>query len=92
MNTQKTHERRHWHLEKSVSVSHIIATLSMLAALIFWATGQEKLISENKLSIEYLKHTDEQINQRIETLRSELRDDLRDINSKLDRIIESQSR
>ena len=72
--------KRDWHIEKSVSVGHLITTAALLVGMVMYFGAQDKRISSNELSIEFMKA------QRNEDLkRIEKRLDL--IDSKLDKII-----
>lgn len=87
--SEMPHQRRHWHLDKSVSVGHLITTLSLAAAVFMWAMKMETRISLlEQTSVRQLE-VDKQQDRNLETQASGTRDDLRLINAKLDRIIES---
>ena len=70
-------DRRKWHLERSVSVTHIITTLSMIAAMFFWAHRTDTRITV--LEVEQAGAVKSM--QRIEG-------QLEKLNDKLDRLIE----
>nr|WP_136252864.1 hypothetical protein [Ningiella ruwaisensis] len=72
--------KKDWHIEKSVSVGHILTTIIIVVGGFTYFSEQDKLISANAQSIEFLKA------QRAEDLRRiEKRLDL--IDSKLDKLI-----
>ena len=35
------HERRQWHLDKTVSISHVVTTIVLLVAVVGWAINNE---------------------------------------------------
>jgi hypothetical protein len=76
--------KRDWHIEKSVSVGHLLTTVVIIVGMLTYFGEQDKRISSNELSIEFMK------SQRSEDLRRiEKRLDL--IDSKLDKIISASS-
>lgn len=83
-------DRRGFHLERSVNVGHILTTMGILIAAFTWGSKLETQVSNNAQAIAYLNQNNVRTNARVDTLRAEIRADLRDINAKLDRLIESQ--
>lgn len=81
-------ERREWHLDKTVSVGHLISTLVIGISVFSWAIALDKRVEQNSIQIQLVKEQQRLEATRVEALRIELRGDLRDINQKLDRIIE----
>ncbi|WP_233252281.1 hypothetical protein [Saccharospirillum sp. MSK14-1] len=90
MDTAETSDRRHWHVDKSVSVGHILTTLLIAVSAFSWGSAVDQRVASNAQAIQYLSESINDTNSRFDTYRSDIRQDLRDINAKLDRIIESQ--
>lgn len=84
-------DRRRFHLDRSISIGHILTSISLLAAMFFWLNDMDKRVSSNTQNIGFLNTTQQHTNDRVDTLRAEIRQDLRDINEKLDRLIRSQA-
>lgn len=82
-------ERREWHLDKTVSVGHLISTLVIGISVFSWAIALDKRVEQNSIQIQLIKEQQHLEAARVKALRTELRSDLRDINHKLDRIIEN---
>lgn len=72
---------RGWHLERSVSLGHIITTLTIAIAAFGWANQLDKRVSENTLTIAHVAKGQGEI-------KTQIREDLSTINQKLDRIVE----
>ncbi|MBU6955751.1 hypothetical protein [Hahella sp. HN01] len=83
--------RRHWHLDKTISVGHLISTLVIAISVITWAGSIDRRVEQNALAVKYLNEEQVQQRQRIDAVRNEIKTDLRAINDKLDRLIERQS-
>jgi len=101
-------ERRNWHLDKTISIGHLLSTIIIAGSVFAWASAVDRRVDKNTQSINYLKQQQIQeserlskiraesqemvnrIEKRLDLSRSELKTDLRDINSKLDRLIEKQ--
>jgi hypothetical protein len=68
-----------WHVDKNVSISHLLTTFAMLIAGFWFIAGQDKRIAENTLAI---KHNE----TAIERQESRINRSLDSINSKLDKL------
>lgn len=90
--TQWGHDKRSWHLDKTISVGHLVSTVIIAVSVFSWAVTLDKRVEQNSLNIEHLK--EQQVNDRkqVQEMRVEIKQDLRDINAKLDRLIESQAK
>ena len=83
------HERRQWHFDKSISVGHILTTVTIAVSVFFWAMRMDTRISLLEQSSVRQIEVDRQQDRNLEIQASGTREDLRLINAKLDRIIES---
>lgn len=81
-------DRREWHLDKTVSIGHIISTLVIALSLFSWALTIDKRVEQNAQSIEFLAQNHKRLENHVDSTRNEIRQDLRAINAKLDRLIE----
>ena len=81
-------EHKHWHLEKSVSISHLISTILIIISVITFASKMDTRVTVLE-QIVTVQHTidDKQDQERIR-IADELKENLRNINNKLDRLIE----
>ena len=77
-----------WHLEKKISVGHILTTMTIAISAVWWASSIEKRVEKNRQAITYLQERHNELLRRIDANRIEMRVDLKDINKKLDRINE----
>lgn len=84
-------DRRGWHLDKSVSVAHIGTTIGLIVGALWFFAGQDTRISNLELNIKHLQAERAADQGRTEKKFDELKTDLRMINTKLDRLIESQA-
>ena len=85
-----TEQKANWHLDKTISVGHLVSTLVIAVSVFSWAMTLDKRVEQNSLAIAHLKEQQATEQKRIQELRQEIKQDLRDINTKLDRLIESQ--
>ncbi|MAM85722.1 hypothetical protein [Marinobacter salsuginis] len=88
---QMEYDRRHWHISKSISVGHILTTLTAMLAAFWFLAQQDTRISNLELNYSHLKASRAEDQARTDRKFEELKTDLRTINAKLDRLIESQS-
>lgn len=81
-------ERRGWHIDKSISVSTIVAALVAGGSVFIWGSGVNQRLAVHDTEIlstrEQLKTSADE-NSRA---RGEIRADLQEINRKIDRLIE----
>ena len=89
---QSLSDRRSWHLDKTISVGHLVSTVVIAVSVFSWAMTLDKRVEQNSLSITHIKEQQIAEQKRIDQLRTEIKQDLRDINQKLDRLIESQGK
>lgn len=90
--TQWGEDKRGWHLDKTISVGHIISTLVIAVSVFTWVSSVDRRVDQNSLSIKFVKEQQQQSSARIEALRLEIKQDLNSINDKLDRLIENQGK
>ena len=83
-------DRRGWHVQKGVDAIHVLTTFVFIIGGFWFLAGQDKRISNLELSAQYAQESSVSQQQRTEKKLTELKSNLRDINSKLDRLIESQ--
>ncbi|WP_230409311.1 hypothetical protein [Zooshikella harenae] len=83
-------QMKHWHLDKNISVTHIISTFAVVISLFTWGGSIDKRIDQNSQSIGHLAEMQQRQDKRITDIKSEIRDDLQLISNKLDRLIESK--
>lgn len=84
-------DRRGWHLDKGVSIAHILTTVALVIGALLYVTDQDKRISNLELNYDHLKAARVEDQARADRKFDELKTDLRTINAKLDRLIESQA-
>ncbi len=81
-------DRRGWHLDKGVSIAHILTTVALMVSALWYLAGQDKRISNLELNVQHLQQSRLEDQDRTVRKFDELKTDLRTINAKLDRIIE----
>lgn len=96
MSLQPTHTDRRlqndqgrWHLDKTINISHILTTIALTISAFAWISSLEKRIDSASQSITYLSEKQKDGKEEVRVLRSEIRQDLSEINRKLDRLIQS---
>lgn len=83
-------QKASWHLDKTISVGHLVSTVIIAVSVFSWAVTLDKRVEQNSLSITHLKEQQVTDRKQVQEMRAEIKQDLRDINAKLDRLIESQ--
>ncbi len=87
-NQHRDDNRRKWHVEKSINVGHVLTTLSLALAAVIYATTMDKRVtvleSQQSSQASTQRDTDTKQDQMI----AAVREDLKEISRKLDRLIE----
>ncbi len=92
---EKTNLKENWHIEKSISVGHLITTIFLIVGGLSYLSDQDKRIEQNSTTIEFVKQQriediERSVNQRTEdNKRIEKR--LDSINEKLDMLIQNKN-
>ena len=79
-----------WHLDKTVSIGHILSTLIIALSIFSWGLAIDKRVEQNSQSIGFLSENQRRVEVHVESTRTEIRQDLSRINQKLDRLVERQ--
>jgi len=75
--------KQRWHVDKTISLSHILTTVAMIAGLFFWGSDVEKRISGNALAIQYQEKFTAASTKVVDSRLSEMAKDLREIRNAL---------
>lgn len=81
-----------WHLDKRVSVGHLVTTLVVLMSVFWWGAKLQEKQSINDIRITNNEKAIQALRQSIETQNGEIIRRLEGIDSKMDRHLESHSR
>lgn len=79
-----------WHLDKKVSLSHIVATLTLAAAIFTWGSKIEQRIALVEASSTRQAQVDQAQDQEFRRSVVEMREDIRELSRKIDKLIDSR--
>lgn len=85
-----TEDRRGWHIDKGIPIAVIISVIILAVTISRDQSKQDERISLVEGSVRVLQQARMSDRERSEKKFDEVRDDLRRINDKLDRLIESR--
>lgn len=96
-------DRRHWHLDKSVSVSHILTTAVLILAALKFSFDMEKRIAilEANTSMQTAaltqvldsqRRTDAKQDAELDQIKRQAREDYMDLGKKMERLIDYNQR
>lgn len=80
-----------WHLDKKVNVSHIIATLMLAGAIFAWGSKIEQRIALVEATAQRQEQVDQGQDQEFRRYVVEMREDIRDLSRKMDKLIEARA-
>ena len=83
-------DRREWHLQKSISVGHLITTFVVAASALMYIGSLEAKLGQHELQIQTIKEQRDRDSKRVDASFAELKSDLKDISRKLDRMLERE--
>lgn len=78
MANERRREYENWHLDKRVNVGHILTTIALAGAMFSWAMTMDSRMTRIEVQQQQSQRSDD-----------EIKVELRDINMKMDRLIES---
>lgn len=85
-------DRERWHLEKTISISHIITTIGLIAAALsayYSLSGRVVIVEERILSLlENQARIDQAQDENLQNFRGQMRDSTMEINNKLDLVLQ----
>ena len=79
-----------WHLDKKVNLSHIVATLTLAAAIFTWGSKIEQRIALVEASSTRQAQVDQAQDQEFRRSVVEMREDIRELSRKIDKLIDSR--
>lgn len=80
-----------WHLDKKVNISHIIATLTLAGAIFAWGSKIEQRVAIVEESTHRQAQVDQAQDQEFRRYVVEMREDIRDLSRKIDKLIETRA-
>jgi hypothetical protein len=89
-NDEEDKDVHHWHLDKRLSVSHIITTLSAIFMFGVFMARQDTRLSLSEQAMMYIAHDQKRQDEELKAVKVAFEAQFGAINLKLDRIIEHQ--
>ena len=89
---RRVYEKAQWHLEKNISVTHIFTTISAIVSLVIVGSHFDTRLSVLEREVAYKGNVDARQQTDIDLFKHDVREDLRIIADKLDRLAENQNR
>lgn len=83
-----TLKQPNWHLEKSISVTHIFSTIAAIAVIVVLGSKFDTRLTVLEGSEQSIKEVNLKQDVELSNFRKDVREDLREISIKLDRLIE----
>jgi len=77
-----------WHLDRRVSVGHLVTTLTVLIAMVLWGARLETRIALTEQDTARQARIDARQDAESQRTREEIRAELKSLNSKIDRYFE----
>ena len=84
------HQDEQWHLDKKVNLSHMIATLMLAGAIFTWGSRIEQRIALVEASATRQAHVDQAQDQEFRRYVVEMREDIRELSRKIDKLIDAR--
>lgn len=88
MSDSQNPERKQWHLDKSVSVAHILSTIVLAGSAYGYIANMEKRIALLEQAVQNQHEVDRRQDAERAKLFESLRVDVKEVSAKLDRLIE----
>jgi hypothetical protein len=81
-----------WHLDRRISIGHLVTTATLLVAMMLWAGRMDTRISLLEVSLTRQVAVDRRQDEATQRLREEIREELRSLNEKMDRYLGERSK
>jgi hypothetical protein len=85
---EKKMDRRGWHLDKTVGVTHLITTLTIVVSVLAWANTIDKRITLIEAEAQHQRETDNRQDAVLRESLAAIRDTLREMKETMTRIDE----
>lgn len=82
--------KEHWHLSKSINVGHLITTALVVVSIFTYINQFDTRLTGTELEVRHIKEVRQTDIKRSDERYNDLKTDLKEINRKLDRIIEDK--
>jgi len=82
--------QEHWHLDKKVNLSHMVTTMILLVSGVVYVGDIDTKVEKQGIQIESLQEKVQQQRDDTKQMFDQLRDDMKGIDQKLDRLIDRE--
>ena len=92
MNIGNTTDRHHWHLDKTLNISHLLTTLVIAGSLFAYAGGMDKRVAvlEEKMQAQALHN--ERTGQEVRDMARDLKEELRSMREMLMKLLQDRNK
>ena len=80
----------HWHLSRSISLSHMLTTVALVISGVVYVGDIDTKVEKQGVQIESLQREVEKQRDDTKQMFGQLRDDMKGIDTKLDRLIDRE--
>ncbi|MBU2711942.1 hypothetical protein [Zooshikella harenae] len=77
----------HWQLDKTVNMTHIISTVTVIISLFVWGGTIDKRIDQNNQNIQHITELIALEKNRVNEITDDMKNDIRSLDDKTDRLI-----
>ena len=84
------HDEEHWHLSKSISIGHLMTTLAVVLSGFVYISDIDTQVQKQGVQIQAMRDSQSAERQVTESMFNRLREDMKSINTKLDKLIERE--
>lgn len=84
-------ERRQWHLDKTLNISHLLTTLVIAASIFAYASGMDKRVAVLEEKIQTQAAHSQQTSQEVRDLANDVKYELRMLRTELMNIVKERS-
>jgi len=89
--TPGAHDRRSWHLDKTLNISHILTTLVIAGSLFAYAGGMDKRVAVLEEKMQAQANVNMQSNQAVRDLATDVKQELRSMRELLMQLVKEKS-
>ena len=76
-------DRRHWHLDKTLNITHLLATISVVGSLFAFANSMDRRVAILEEKMQMQSQQNQRSNDEIRDLASDVKDEIRLLRTEL---------
>ena len=83
-------DRRHWHLDKTLNITHLLATISVVGSLFAFANSMDRRVAILEEKMQMQSQQNQRSNDEIRDLAADVKDEIRLLRTELMQVMRAK--